>query len=355
VVSRRKILQLTAAGAATAMAPAVLQGATQTPLRVSAYGGMFENALRNSVAKRFTAETGIAVEIASQGAGDDWLFGIVRAVRSGLTPIDMTMLTPVEVLRSMKMGRVFQPFTETMANVDKIPSEKLFRYQGQLFGVGMVSWYLALVINPDLVKSEPTSWRNIFEDEAYRRKISLNGNYNGGVLEIIANTYFDGTQTLNTSEGLDAVFAKMADISPQVKFWWTAESQMEQALRNGDVIAGTYFHDVANLLKNDGFPIQSTFPKEGAYIGTGQYTMLASTKKTAECHAFVNFCAQPDIQAIFAREMRLSPTLPNDLVGLSETEFNLVGTDIPPIYPAGKLMAGKVSLLQRKWQRTLSG
>ena len=135
------------------------------------------------------------------------------------------------------------------------------------FGVGVMEWYQNIVTNPEALVSPPTSWRQLFEDDLYKGKIGLIGLYDGGMIEVVAKTYFDGNETLNTRAGIRAVIEKVGALKEQVGFWWTAESQMEQAIRSQNVIAGSFFHDVALLLKEDNFPIASTFPLEGSFTG----------------------------------------------------------------------------------------
>ena len=60
---------------------------------------------------------------------------------------------------------------------------------------------------------------------------------------------------------------RSAELKPNVAIWWTAESQMEQSMKNGDVIAGQYYLDVANLMALDGFPIKPTLPERGQSAG----------------------------------------------------------------------------------------
>jgi len=139
-----------------------------------------------------------------------------------------------------------------------------------------------------------------------------------------------------------------------VKLWWTAESQLEQALRTGEIYAGVYPHDVALSLIDQGFPIQSIFPEEGPLIGVGYFTSLRTSKKPLEAEAFVNFCARPDIQEMFARKMNLAPVRPRHELSLSDAEFNRVSTELPPVFPAAEAMVSQASLIQRQWQRTLT-
>ena len=88
---------LTAAIAAPTLSSSVLHSAVPSgaPLRVSAFGGFFQDEFESKICRKFTQETGIPVTTISQGQGDDWLFPLVRSVRGGLDPMDLTFLDQV--------------------------------------------------------------------------------------------------------------------------------------------------------------------------------------------------------------------------------------------------------------------
>jgi hypothetical protein len=52
--------------------------------------------------------------------------------------------------------------------------------------------------------------------------------------------------------------------------------------------------------------------------------------------------------------MKLAPVLPSEEVGLSQDEFDLVSTKIPPIMPAAAVMVEQADYLQRLWQRMIT-
>jgi len=349
---------LAAAITAPALSSSVLQAASAdaAPLRISAFGGFFQDEFESKICRKFTQETGIPVITISQGQGDDWLFPLVRSVRSGLDPMDLTFLDQVGLTKVAKMGNIVQPLKlQYMPSAAKLDERYLFTSAGQTLGVGIMEWYQSIVINPDVVARRPTSWKELFEDEFYRKKIGLIGLYDGGMIEVVAQTYFDGNDTLSSRAGIRAVIAKIAELKDQVGFWWTAESQMEQALRSQNVVAGSFFHDIAMLLAAEQFPIASVFPVEGSFTGINKLCIPYNSSRTADAHRFIDFCARADNQAVFARAMKLAIVLPNEEVGLSQAEFDLVSSKIPPIRPAAAVMVEQADYLQRLWQRMITG
>ncbi|OUV98104.1 MAG: hypothetical protein CBD02_02000 [Candidatus Pelagibacter sp. TMED142] len=348
---------LAAAMAVPTLSSPVLQAAKtiSAPLRVSAFGGFFQDEFESKICRKFTQETGIPVTTLSQGQGDDWLFPLVRSIRGGLDPMDLTFLDQIGLTKVAKIGGIVQPLRlQEMPAVRKLRDRYLFTSAGNTLGVGVMEWYQNIVINPDVVTQPPTSWKDLFEDDRFRKKIGLVGLYDGGMIEVVAKTYFDGDEILSSPEGIREVVQKIADLKDQVSFWWTAESQMEQALRSQNIVAGSFFHDIAMLLQTEQFPIASIFPTEGSFTGINKLCIPFNSSRSEDAHRFIDFCARADNQAVFARAMKLAPVLSREEVGLLPKEFDLVSTEIPPIQPAAKVMVDQADYLQRLWQRMIT-
>ncbi|MCB1808477.1 MAG: extracellular solute-binding protein, partial [Candidatus Competibacteraceae bacterium] len=94
-----------------------------------------------------------------------------------------------------------------------------------------------------------------------------------------------------------------------VALWYTGESQMEQALKNFDVVGGMYFHDVAGLMAADGHPVASIFPKEGNVIDYNSWTLSQGSEKSDEAHEFIAFSCLPETQAIMSRKIGTAPVV----------------------------------------------
>jgi putative spermidine/putrescine transport system substrate-binding protein len=348
---------LAAAITTPSLSSSILHAATsgKKPLRVSAFGGFFQDEFESKICQKFTRETGIPVVTISQGQGDDWLFPLVRSVRGGLDPMDLTFLDEIGLTKIARMGNIVQPLQmQEIPAAARLNERYLFTSSDNTLGVGVMEWYQNIVINPEAVTRPPKSWREIFEDDFYRKKIGLIGLYDGGMIEVVAKTYFDGNDTLKSRAGIRAVVEKIAELKDQVGFWWTAESQMEQALRSQNVVAGSFFHDIAMLLAAEHFPIASVFPEEGSFTGINKLCIPYNSTRTVDAHRFIDFCSRADNQAVFARAMKLAPVLPNEEVGLSPSEFELVSTKIPPVQPAAAVMVEEADYLQRLWQRMIT-
>ena len=178
---------------------------------------------------------------------------------------------------------------------------------------------------------------------------------NSFLLEITAKTFFGGTNALDTEEGILKVFAKLAEIKPNVRLWYRDEAQFEQALKSGEIPMGQYYHDVTGLAIADGFHVRSTFPKEGGVNDAGSWAISRASKKSEEAHVFIDYMCQPSVQAVLSRKVGTSPTVKRELLDLSDKEFAAVSSAIEPIIPRYDVQVSKADWLNQKWTELIVG
>jgi putative spermidine/putrescine transport system substrate-binding protein len=222
-------------------------------------------------------------------------------------------------------------------------------------GIGAVAWYITLVTNTDAYPEAPDSWAALW-DPANADKLGLLALVsNSFLLEVTAKTYLGGTAALDTEEGLNKAFEKLAEVKPNVRLWYRDEAQFEQALKSGEIPMGQYYHDVTGLAAADGNPVRSTFPKEGGIQDSGCWALSRASDKVEEAHVFIDYMSQPEIQTTLSRKVGTAPTLKRDLLDLTAEEFASVSSDIDPIIPRYDLYQTKSDWLNQKWTEMIVG
>ncbi|MEM7423549.1 MAG: extracellular solute-binding protein, partial [Pseudomonadota bacterium] len=323
-LTRRKLLKSTA-GAAVATgllsAPALASART---LKVGSYGGYFEDSFKKHVYPAFTEATGIEIESVTQPNSADWLVTMQQAAAAGSVPADLSLYGRDTMIKASRIGGLLTPL-----DTGRIPSagnlDKYFLFEGNdgILGVGAMSWFTSMVINPGEVEA-PASWADFWDSSKFEASLGLSKNFNSNLLDIIAATFFEGVATFKSRDGIVALVEKAAALRPNVALWWSGESQMEQGMKNGDVIGGMYYHDVAQLMAADGFPIKSIFPKEGNPQGYGSWCLSTLSKKTDEALEFMTFSSEPSTQALMSRMIGTAPLVDKAMTDLSDDEFAAV-------------------------------
>lgn len=324
-------------------------------LKIGSYGGYFENSFKEHVYPAFTAATGIEVQSVTQPNSTDWLLTMQQATVAGNVPADLSLYARDTMIKASRIGGLIAALDlKAMPATGNLDPYFIFEDGTGPIGVGAMAWFTAMVINPEEVDPAPASWAEFWDSSRFEASLGLSKNYNSQLLDIIAATFFEGEATFATEDGIMALIEKAAELKPNVALWWSAESQMEQSMKNGDVIGGQYYLDVSNLMKADGFPIQPIFPKEGNPQDYGSWCLSAISEKTDEAAEFINFSSDPAIQALMSRKIGTAPLVDRSLTDLTDDEYNFCSGS-PSIKPAYEAYLDKETFMKEAWDRMLAG
>lgn len=328
--------------------------AQQRSVKIGVYGGYFQDSFDEFIFPLFTADTGIAVESISEPTGEAWLVQLETAARAGQAPADVSMIAQGPLLRGVNSG-LWQAYDESaMPNLKYMRTQLLSHdLDGNLVGVGAVSWYITLVTNTDVFPEAPTSWAELWADHPNQLGL-LALPINSFLLEITATTFFGGTNILDTEEGILEVVDKLAELQPNVQLWYRDEGQFQQALNSGEIPMGEYYHDVTGLAIADGFPVRSTFPKEGGVLDSGSWVVSRASKKMDEAQEYINWVMQPHVQDLIARKVGTAPTIKREFLSLSDEEFASVSSDIEPIVPRFDIYLERGDWLNQIWSEKIT-
>lgn len=355
MLNRRSVLGAGVAAAGVLAMPAILR-AQEKSLKVGVYGGYFKKSFDKHIFPEFTKATGITVESVAEPTGEAWLVQLEQAAKAGQAPADLSMMSQTSTLKGQST-ELWQPLDAAkFKHYGELLPQFINKYpDGRVAGIGAVAWYITLVTNTNVYKEAPTSWDALW-DKANADKLGLLAlASNSFLLEVTAKTFMGGTNALDTDEGIDKAFAKLAEVKPNVRLWYRDEAQFEQALKSGEIPMGQYYHDVTGLAAKDGQPVRSTFPKEGGIQDSGNWVLSRASKKVDEAHAFIDYMSQPAIQGLMSRNVGTAPTLKRDVLDLKPEEFAAVSSDIAPIIPRYDLYVSKADAINQKWTELIVG
>jgi putative spermidine/putrescine transport system substrate-binding protein len=354
-MSRRAVLAGAAAGAAVLAMPYVARAQAKS-LKIGAYGGYFKDSFDKHIFPEFTKVTGIEVESVAEPTGEAWLVQLQQAAQANVAPADISMMSQTSTLKGMAVDLWAPLDLAKMPNTANVKPEFINKYpDGRVSGVGAVTWYITLVSNTKVYPTAPDSWAFMWDPSNKDRLGLLALVSNSFLLEITAKTFFEGSERLDTDEGILQVMDKIAELKPNVKLWYRDEAQFEQALKSGEIPMGQYYHDVTGLAAADGFPVRSTFPKEGGVNDSGSWVVSRASAALDEAHVFIDFMSLPSTQALLSRKVGTSPTVKRETLDLTPEEFAAVSSDIPPIIPRYDLYQTKSDWLNQKWTELIVG
>jgi len=207
-------------------------------LKVSAWGGFFEETLAAEIYPGFTAETGIEVESIAQPADQAWLTQLTAAARANSAPADLSLVADEVLIRGMNIG-LWADLDKTMMPAIGGLKDGYVKMNddGAVNAVGALSWFNTFVTNTDYSAETPTSWAD-FWDRDWDGKLGMLTNSNSGLMEATAVTFFGGYEIMETREGLQQIIDKIAELKPKVSLWYRDEGQFQQSLEAGELNAG---------------------------------------------------------------------------------------------------------------------
>ena len=355
LVSRRGLLR-SGAGAAGLAAASSLIGAPalaqSRSIKVGSYGGYFEDSFKQHVYPAFTEATGIEVISVTQPNSADWLVTMQQAAMAGQVPADLSLYGRETLIKASRIGGLLQPLDMSqIPTADGLDPYFVFEDSTGSIGVGAMSWFMSMVVNPDQTEV-PASWAEFWDSSIYEASLGVSRQFNSTFLDVVAATFFGSPDVLNSEDGIVAVVEKAAELKPNVAIWWSAESQMEQGMKNADIIGGTYYHDVAGLMAADGFPIVSVFPQEGNPQNYGSWCLSAGSDKSAEAAEFMTFSSDPATQALMSRMIGTAPLLDPAMTDLTPEEFASV-SGTPAIRPAFEAYFTQETFMKETWEQML--
>jgi putative spermidine/putrescine transport system substrate-binding protein len=361
---RRDFLKITAGGAAAAGlagCSSVLgsgggpgEPTEDNPLTVEFFGGVFKEVMDEHLVAPFEEEMGIPVET-SAGTSASEPVQLQSAVEAGEAPIDLVVATPVNRIRGQRLGiwHTYDPGELDNSDVvldDLLPTTD----DGQVVGAGAFGWFATLVSQTDLVDEPLDTW-SVFWDDAYEGELSLSNDHSAGIIDVAAEMFFDGTESLQSEEGITEVLEEVQEIKPQVDLWYDGEAEAQQALLDENITASWLFHDVTLVMEDNGEPVESVFPQEGAVQNDGAWVILDSTDFPEAATDFVDFSLQPEIQQRISENLFTAPVIEESALDMSDDLYSRVygpGPDAA-VRPNYEMYLDREEFLSQTWREMI--
>jgi putative spermidine/putrescine transport system substrate-binding protein len=216
--------------------------------------------------------------------------------------------------------------------------------------VAMVS-ATALVYNPKLVKTPPTSWLDLF-DPAYAGKYAI-GDISGtsGLQFLLALNKIKGGTLDNIDPGLEAIkpLAKGSSVL------YTQADQLLSLFERGEVVIAPWYPDRAGVAMDKGLSLAVAYPKEGA-VGILPAVMIPKGASRLDlAHKFIDQVLSAEGQGCFSERAYIGAV--NQKVKLSEKLQKIVpyGDTLQQAWFLDpEVVAKNLPNWTRRWQREVA-
>ncbi|WP_342633890.1 ABC transporter substrate-binding protein [Mesorhizobium kowhaii] len=305
-INRRRFVQTAWTALALGALPSFAKRASaqSKEVRVLVYGGAVGKAAIEAFAKPFEAETGIKVTAITQ---DFQAAQLELMVKSNNVTVDVAPLGRGSAIPAAKKG-----FLE---NIDysiyrKEELDGIVDFVRQPFGVGIFVYGYVMVWNIKkfpVDKPRPNTWAEFWDVEKFpgaRLLVSGQLGEEGPWEEALMA---DGVPTDKIYPmDVDRVFAKLDQIKPNIRKWWTSGSESQQLMRSGVGEVMNSYDGRAQLLIDQGDPIEIN--RNQAKITWDFWVIPKGSPNAANAQKFIEFATRADRQAAYAQLTNYGPT-----------------------------------------------
>ena len=190
---------------------------------------------------------------------------------------------------------------KTVSNLDLVFEE--FRRPGN-HGAPVGGGLVGLVYNKEKVKEPPTSWRDLWENPFYRKKVVL-FDYLWAYNSLVVASRLNGGSEKNMDPGFEA-WAKGAD---QILALVTSTKQMLDLMVTGDAALTVWFKGNQVTWEKQGAPLGFVVPKEGAVAFPLYLQVIAGVDphKRRICEELINLTLNPLFVKYYCEATYMTP------------------------------------------------
>ena len=356
---RRRFLRTAAAGAGTiglgglAGCSGVLGGSDEPsgPLTVAVYGGVFQEVMDEQLFAPFNEEFDFEAESEAQPTSEEALTQYENAVSAGEAPVDVAIMANTGVLQGLNSDLWHVWDAGEFENTQYISDGLIRETDGGISSIGALSWYINLVQNTEAIEEPVDSWEALW-DGGYEDQLALLGYAsNSFLLEVTANVHFDGTDVLDSRDGIREVLETLEGVKSQANMWYENEAEFQQRLRDGQVPAGMLYNDVTLVMQDEGAPVRTNFVEEGSILDSGHWVTLSSSELTEEARQFIDYASRPEVQDRVAENLYTSPTIDRQYSEIDDETYETISGPGPDeaIIPKYELYVEEEAWVNEQW------
>lgn len=241
-------------------------------VRVTSWGGTYEETLRNIVKPAFEERTGATLEIVLGSAP------LAQLKAEGDDPsVDVLHVNYYEMMNGKLLGVTKELDYDSMSNAPDLYDEAKENEYGVITNWGTRGF----AYRNDLIDA-PTSWKDLWNPEYAGKVIVSDVTFGGGyeLAEMAAHAFFDSS--LTDKSCWDGVFEKLEELAPNVYMVSTQHSDTDTALINGDAVIAIHTNGRTAMLSNDGHDDISYADLEEGLPGMPTYVAVAKNTKVPE-------------------------------------------------------------------------
>lgn len=268
-------------------------------LVVSSWGGSWRDMIAETIAKKFTENTGVEVEFVTGGTIDR----LTQAQLAGDDPESDITFTTSHVGMLYMSDNLFEPL-----DLDRVPNAANMFEEGRISEghIGVWSYVYTIGYRPDLVPEGISfeSWEDLWNPEL-ENTIGL-PDFDPSHI-IVISALLSGGDAANWDTGHD----KLMELRPNVAAYYSSDAVSQQLMATGETPVQVMLSMNAYHQIGEGVPIELVIPREGAIIGIDTVSIMRGSDKVDLAYEFINAAFDPEVQAALVEFKRGGPMIPD--------------------------------------------
>lgn len=268
-------------------------------LVVQAWGGTYEETMRNDVIAKFEEETGAKVEVVSGAAPLSQL-----ATEGDSASIDVLSLDCNEVVQGTNMGVL-----ETL-DYDKLENSKDLYEEAFMYDNAVITnWGVyGIVYRKDLVEKVPESWEDLWNAAYKGGKVGVVDYSMGGGLEFAdAIARIQGSE-ISDKDNWDNLFTKLSSLKENIGIYGSQHADIESMLSSGEIVMSVETNGRAINLAKEGYDVGFCMPKEGTPAMTSLAGISKGSTNKELAYMFLNELLGTEAQKAYAEKNYYAPS-----------------------------------------------
>lgn len=268
-------------------------------LVVSSWGGSFRDLIDETIAAKFTEETGVEVEFITGGTIDR----LNQANLSKDSPESDVTFTTSHIGWLYRNQGLFEEL-----DMSRIPNAENLVDQARISPSHIGAWAYVYTIGflPDMLPEGVTfdSWEDLWSPE---------------LAGMIALPDFDPSHIIAAAATLEGVGVenwrdatdKLLALRPNIRALYTNDANSQQLLSTGETPVQVILSMNAYHIQSQGLGVELAIPAEGAVLGVDTMGITAGSDKIDLAYQFLNAALDPEVQAQIAEIKKGSPVVSN--------------------------------------------
>jgi putative spermidine/putrescine transport system substrate-binding protein len=281
-----------------ALALRALPGAAEDKLVVSIWGGSWRDLVADTAAKKFTQETGVAVDFITGGTIDR----LNKAKLAKGNPESDLNFTTAHVGWLYANDDLYEPL-----DLSKVPNAANLVDEAKIspYHVGTWAYVYTIGYRPDLIKDVTfESWADLWKPEV-KGKLAA-PDFDPSHLMVVS-AILSGGDAASWQKGEE----KLKALKPSFKAFYTNDANSQQLIANGETPVQVILSMNAHYMAGQGVPIKLVIPKEGAVLGIDTIAIMKGSRHVDLAYKFINAMLDPTVQAEVAKLKKGSPVVAN--------------------------------------------